>query len=192
MTDIEIEAGGKVDVEKAFWLLAYDLKTEHIHKLPKKDREWLARKRVSVWYELRYRFKCAPVQKSLYVIRDRQLLDVLKAKVEEWIAEYAKHGYPANIKVFPIATTDQGYQTFKDMEFEFLMDWLGGMDKSMKKFNASRPPSKRFIGDMKRKLELVESIMKEDFNKQYSRYHEGEDHVQLLHDRIMELSQWAK
>jgi len=175
---------------KKMWLVAYDLKTEQMKGLTEKQKLWLANQRYKIWLKLRFKYNCVPLQKSLWLLRDESLRDELAKKIEKWKAEYKAKGFDVLFEIFPIATTEVGYKTFKDFEFDFLMEWLASIERSLDKQKEKSKPSYRVLLNIKKKLELIEMILDEDF-KDDKRYNEASDTIMILQDKLGEL-EWRK
>jgi hypothetical protein len=72
------------------------------------------------------------LQKSLYRIHPDHL-DAVKDKVELWLREYEEMGFQARIKVFPIATNQEGYKTFLSMQIDSVFEKMTGQEELIEK-----------------------------------------------------------
>jgi len=156
------------------WLIAYDLTSENQKRMDKDLKKWVASKRALVWYHLRMTLKLRPIQQSLWMMRD----DAKKDKVEEYITQtktqYKAKGLEVLFEMFRISTNDAGMNTFDQWEYQFLMEWLGNLDKSLAKTTTLTSKGKY---DASRKIELIEGIANEDFK--------GKEPFNLLTDMLM-------
>jgi hypothetical protein len=72
------------------------------------------------------------LQKSLYRIHPAYL-DEVRDKVEQWLREYKDMGFQARMKVFPIATNEEGYKTFLSMQVDSIFEKLLGQAELIEK-----------------------------------------------------------
>lgn len=172
--------------ESPLWLIAYDVESENSKALKPNERDWLRSQRVSIWYDLRFKFKCVPIQNSMWLIRDEKSKNALEKLKNEWLEEYKKGNFKALIEIFPILTNDAGYKTFKQWEFDFILDWLGKIEKSLVKAKeVSRIGRKNLQAHIK-KIQLLETILKEDFDDSYPNWNLAQDTLVMVWDILNE------
>lgn len=169
------------------WLLGYDLRSEHGDKLTDAQKAFLGRMRGHIWHELRYTYKCAPLQHSLWLIRDKDTYEKLEVQVQTWLKEYETNGFSGTIQVFPSRTTDEGRKVFQNWELNFLMEWLASVEESCERLNEKQSFAKKDLGALRDKVDLIETIMTEDFGKSHDRWQEMSHQLQIASDRINEL-----
>lgn len=150
--------------EEPLWLIFYDVQSENSERLKESERDWLRSQRVEIWYKLRYTYKCVPLQHSVWLIRGEDTESKLAKLAEEWRGEYARNNFSAHISIFPIKTTEEGYKSFKAMEFDFILEWLGKIEKSLKKGLDSGKIGKKNVQAHGKKVQLLGNIINEDFD----------------------------
>jgi len=175
---------------KEVWLFAYDLATEQIAGLDKDTKHWLEAKRVNIWYQLRFTFRCARLQKSLWLVRDLKQLNKLQQIAGEWLQEYRSKGFSGVlIEIFPIGTTEQGYGTFMEWEVDCIFAWMREIEECIeKRIQGKIFNDKQFHNTTERKLELLTDIITEDC-KTHKRYKEAESQLLILHDKLYKMGQ---
>lgn len=167
------------------WLIFYDLQSENSKGLTPEQKAWLRNKRVDVWYKLRWIHNCVPLNMSVWLIRDAQEQEKLQNKKTEWIEAYSQKGFYAHISIFPIKTTDEGYTSFKKMEFDFCLEWLGKLDKALTKaVEKGEGLNKKNIQAHQKKFELLSRIIYEDFDRTYPDWNEAIDTLNALDQKI--------
>ena len=120
--------------EQPIWLIFYDVQSENSKSLKGTEQDWLRSERVEIWYKLRYVYKCVPLQHSVWLIRGEETTHVKLEKLkDEWLEAYKANNFTAHISIFPVKTTDEGYKSFKVMEFDFILEWLGKIEKALNK-----------------------------------------------------------
>jgi hypothetical protein len=176
--------------EKPMWFIAYDVESENSKSLKPNEKDWLRTQRVSIWYILRFRYKCVPIQNSLWLIRDQHSKDELEKQKDAWLAEYAKLNFKALIEIFPIQTNEAGYKTFKSWEFEFILEWLGKIEKSLVKARDVGKIAKKNIQAHTKKIQLLENILKEDFDDSFPNWNLAQDCLVNVWDMVNEVRQY--
>src|SRR5512136_484879 len=116
-------------MKQALWMIAYRVESENSKQLKPKQRDWLRSQRVAIWYALRYKHKCVPIQRSLWLIRSKQAREELEKAKDLWLAAYKQYNYNAHIEIFPVQTNEIGYRTFKQWEFDSVVEWLQKMNE---------------------------------------------------------------
>lgn len=175
----EVEAYGE-----QLWLIFYDVQSENSEHLKKAEQDWLRSERVSIWYSLRYIYKCVPLQHSVWLIRGENQEKVLEDKKNEWLNEYKSHEFTAHIEIFPIKTTDVGYRSFKHMEFEFILEWLGTIEKSLNKGLNVGKIGKKNVQAHTKKIQLLGNILNEDFDATYEGWKLAQDQLGIVQDLL--------
>lgn len=175
--------------EEPIWLVFYDVQSENSKLLKPEEQDWLRSERVEIWYKLRYTHKCVPLQHSVWLIRGEKTHQTLEALKDEWLDEYHKHNFHAMISIFPIKTTDEGYKSFKLMEFDFILEWLGKIEKALTKaINVGKIGKKNVQAHMK-KIQLLGNILNEDFDDSFPNWKLAQDSLMSVQDLLHQAMQ---
>ena len=166
------------------WFIAYDVESENSKHLKPKERDWLRAYRVSIWYLLRHKYKCVPIQNSLWLIRQEQTKKELEKDKDRWLADYKARDFRALIEIFPIQTNEVGYKTFKGWEFEFILEWLGKIEKALIKANDVGKINKKSIQAHTKKIELLGNILHEDFDENFPNWKLAQDELGAIQDLL--------
>jgi hypothetical protein len=184
------------DFEKLLYILAYDVPSENIKHLPKTERTFLNSKRWFIRDQLRFRFGCAMLQKSLYRVPDTAV-QALTAQVDKWRDEYSERGYEAKLRVFPIGTTDVGYAAFIDMEYDCLMAWLTSIEELLQQAITDKSIQQKALREHKDKARVLTAVIDQDFgtgsadyNKK--RYKDLKEELDFVLDAIGQVESVAK
>lgn len=149
------------DKEVSFF--SYDLRSENIKHLTKEQKDKIANIRVKIWYKIRYYYKLRPINMSLYLIPDKNIIPKLKVDMEKWILEYSSFNLKPLMNIITIKTDNIGYSTFREMEKAFLMEWLSEIIDNIEKTQKKGKMNKQKIAVYNKKLQLIEDIVNEDF-----------------------------
>lgn len=173
------------------WMLGYDLRSEHGAELSDAQKSFLSRMRSHIWHELRYKYKCAPIQHSLWLVRGEKTYTALKDQVKAWVKEYEDNGFKGTIQTFPAKTTKEGMDVFRNWELNFLLEWLAGVEESCERLSEKGTWTKRELTTLLEKVDLIENIMTEDFGKDHVRWREMSHQIQIANDRVREMKSKA-
>lgn len=168
---------------RGMWLVAYDLRSSRAANIDDADRAWVESQRVKIWMELRYKYKCSPLQQSLWLVRDPATLDQLKNQLEIWRNLYEARGYPVRLMMVPIQTDDEGYKGFKEMELDFLLSWITTIHKQLDKVANTHKLSKKQHRLNEEKVQLVWDVIKDDFSD-HERFKEASSLILMAKDKI--------
>lgn len=169
---------------EALWLIFYDVQSENSKNLKPDEQDWLRSQRVEIWYALRYLYKCVPLQHSVWLIRGENTEVVLEKRRQEWLSQYSQHNFTAHIEIFPVKTTDAGYKSFKHMEFEFIVEWLGKIEKALTKAIDSGKIGKKNVQAHKKKIELLGKVLSEDFDETSPNWKLAQDNLGIVQDLL--------
>lgn len=170
--------------EEPIWLFFYDVQSENSKSLKPEQAEWLRSERVEIWYKLRYKYRCVPLQFSVWLIRGEDTHKELEQLREQWLNEYARNNFMAHISIFPVKTTEEGYRSFKVMEFEFILEWLGKIEKALTKaLNMGKINKKNVQAHMK-KIQLLGNILNEDFDDTFPNWKLAQDTMGNVQDLL--------
>ena len=167
--------------EEPIWLIFYDVQSENSKHLKASEQDWLRSMRVEIWYKLRYTYKCVPLQHSVWLIRGDVTHEKLEKLKDDWLAEYASHDFSAHISIFPVKTTDEGYASFKKMEFDFILEWLGKIEKSLTKGLQGKIAKKNVQAHTK-KIQLLGNILNEDFDDTFPNWKLAQDELVMVQE----------
>lgn len=178
--DIKPEAYGE-----ALWLIFYDLQSENGEALTEDEADWLRSERVGIYYDLRWRYHCVPLNMSVWLIRGEDThIQLEKARIG-WLEEYQKHKFSANISIFPVKTNEEGYQSFKKMEFDFIVQWLGIIEKALiRASNREAKIKRKNLQAHQKKLQLLSKILHEDFDDTYPEWKLAMDSLAMVDDLL--------
>jgi hypothetical protein len=170
--------------DKGMWLIAYDLRSSRASNISENDRAWVESQRVKIWLELRHKYKCSPIQQSLWLVRDKQTMEQLQQQLDIWRKLYEARGYPVRLAMLPLQTDADGFRTFMEMELDFLLQWLTsvvkGLDKNIK---SGKVVQKKQLRLFETKVYLLQEILDEDFGK-HSRYGEIKGVIGIALDKL--------
>ena len=169
--------------EEPIWLIFYDVQSENSKHLKPSEQDWLRSMRVEIWYKLRYTYRCVPLQHSVWLIRGEETHEKLEVLKDDWLGEYASHNFSAHISIFPVKTTDEGYKSFKMMEFDFIIEWLGKIEKSLTKGLESKIAKKNVQAHTK-KIQLLGNILNEDFDDTFPNWKLAQDQLFNVQDLL--------
>jgi len=184
------------EFEKLLYILAYDVPSENIKHLPKTERTFLNSKRWFIRDQLRFKFGCAMLQKSLYRVPDTAV-QALTLQVDKWREEYNERGYEAKLRVFPIGTTDVGYAAFIDMEYDCLRAWLTSIEELLQQAITDKVIQQKALREHKDKARVLGAVIDQDFGKgapEYDakRYKELKEEMDFVLDAIGRVESVAK
>lgn len=166
------------------WLIFYDVQSENSKNLKEAEQDWLRSQRVEIWYKLRYTYRCVPLQHSVWLVRGEQTHHALEELTEQWLHEYQSHNFEAHISIFPIKTTDEGYNSFKEMEFSFILEWLGKIEKALVKARDLGKIGKKNAQAHTKKIQLLGNILNEDFDDSYTNWKLAQDELGIVQDLL--------
>jgi len=165
-----------------WFLLAYDLPSRFNNALSADQKKWANDMSVKICYQLRFKHKCRPIQYSLWRVSESQL-DAIDNAIREWLEEYRKNGLDAKIQVFPFHSSDEGYRILEDLEMNFLLEWLGSIQKIAEKMKERRKGSKTQASQLRRKASLIETALNEDL-RHHTQYEECNDALMIVYDLL--------
>lgn len=174
-----------VKTEKQWYLLAYDLPSRFNNSLTAEQKKWANEMSVKICYQLRFTYKCRPIQYSLWRVSEEQLEDVEKG-IQDWLLEYQKQGLEAKIQVFPFRSSEEGYEVLEDLEIGFLLEWLGKIQKIAEGMREKRRASKTQASQLRRKSSLIEIALNEDL-KHHKRHEECNDALMIVYDLLSDV-----
>jgi hypothetical protein len=152
------------EFDRLVFILAYDVPSENIKRLSQTERTFLNSKRWFIRDQLRFKFGCAMLQKSLYRVPE-DMVATLTVQVDKWREEYNERGYEAKLRVFPIGTTDVGYAAFIDMEYDCIMAWLTSIEELLLKAISDASIQQKALREHKDKARVLGTVIDKDFGK---------------------------
>lgn len=167
------------------WFVAYDLKSEFTKNLKTDEKKWIETKRVSIWYALRYKYGCVPIQKSLWLVRDKKKLEKIKQDIERWKGEYEERGISVLLEIFSAYMDEKGISVIENFEFELMMEWIGKIFEKLDKMVENDEITNAKLNRILKRVELIEIVVNEDF-KTHERYDEIMDLIQEIQNRVFE------
>jgi hypothetical protein len=178
------------------FILAYDVPSENIKHLPKAERNFLNSKRWFIRDQLRFKYGCAMLQKSLYRVPETAV-EALTAEVDKWREEYNERNYEAKLRVFPIGTTDVGYAAFIDMEYDCIRAWLTSIEELLQSAIEDKSIQQKALREHKDKARVLGAIVEQDFGKSSAtfdskRYKELKEEMDFVLDAIGRVESVAK
>lgn len=184
------------DFDRAMYILAYDVPSENIRHLSKAERNFLNSKRWFIRDQLRFKYGCAMLQKSLYRVPETAV-EALTAEVEKWKDEYAEAHYEAKMRVFPIGTTEVGYAAFVDMEYDCIRAWLTSIEELLQEAIKTKSIQQKALREHKDKARVLGAIVEQDFGKSTAdfdskRYKELKEEMDFVLDAIGRVESVAK
>lgn len=192
-------------LEAQQWWIAYDLPSEYLNKAKPSEKAWLLNTRSSIWWTLRFKFRCVRLQNSIWRLPDpdRQIptpdgkstiskLDHLKRAIADWETLYKNHGFPCTFAVFPIATNEEGSKTFAQWECDMLLEWAESIAESIEGIRNAKRTTKKAHRTLMGKLELIGLALNEDVGKTSPRWKEISDVLLALQDDLDEVKVYAK
>lgn len=170
-----------LDLEEGMYILAYDVPSENIKRLPESDKRMLASRRNYIRAQLFYVYGCPRLQNSLYRVSE-QTVEAVKARVAEWAAWYDEKGFKAKLRLFPIGLNQEGYQTFLEMENDTILGWLTEIEELFKGYIDKKEIKQKALDENIKKIQVLESIIYEHFGPQSKDF--DKKRFDTLHDEL--------
>ena len=126
-----------------------------------------------------------PLQHSVWLIRGEETTHVKLEKLkDEWLEAYKANNFTAHISIFPVKTTDEGYKSFKVMEFDFILEWLGKIEKALNKALTVGKIGKKNVQAHTKKVQLLGNILNEDFDEQFPNWKLAQDSLYVVQEAL--------
>jgi hypothetical protein len=166
--------------DKNIKFLSYDLRSENIKNLTNEQKGEIAKIRTKIYYTIKYKYRMRIINESLYLIPEKTNLEVLKMDIEKWNNEYQKFNLTPLIRIIEIMTNQEGYQTFKELEKSFLLEWLSGINETLDKHIKDNHITKNKFNQISKKIQLISDIINEDFKGDI----ELNDYLLIAYDKL--------
>jgi len=168
--------------------LSYDLRSENINSLTQEQKREIAKLRTKIYYTIKYKYKMRIINESLYLIPDKVNLEVLKLDIEKWNNEYQKFGLNPLIRIIEIMTNEIGFQTFRELEKSFLLEWLNSINETLDKHIKDNHITKNKFNQISKKIQLISDIINEDFKGDI----ELNDYLLIAYDKLnnIQIKEW--
>jgi len=184
------------------YLFEYDLPSafKNTHKdtleisaqYTKKQAEFFRELRNKTMFALRFKLRAIKNLYSSWFINE-DMLESAQKFAEELRAELIKEGFSdraEKVRIIPIVTTVEGYQTYEQRKEEFFLEFLGESQKTIDKGVKDKNLSESLLWRVKKASEIV-SMLKETLKdkSKKSRYNEIVDSLTMLDDSIARYEQ---
>lgn len=184
------------DLDQVMYIFAYDVASENKRSLSSTDKKLLATKRHLIRDELRYKYGCSPLQKSLWRVNE-SAVDAVTAKSEEWLAWYLSRSFKCKMKLFPIGLDEVGYKTFLEMEFDTMMGWIAGLQENMAEYLSEGAINQKTLNETTQKIQVIDSIAHDHFgphskDKDLPKFNQISDELKFLRDTVMRIQAQCK
>jgi len=181
-----------------FWVLRCDMK---IAKTSAKFvRRWpisrirvlfdLVRKQVALtqfFAKLRLNYDCVPIRKSLWLFRSVRGRERLERDIDRLRGPLSSVGFDASLEVVRLVGIQSGARPFRELELEFILQWLSDLDERVDKSLCERYPSAEILPYVEKKLELLEGVLKEDFPNGTERSRDASNMITMISNKILDL-----
>jgi len=165
-------------------LLAYDVASENQKGLNDDLKKKLANLRSGIYYALKHKYNCFPLQHSLWRIHDPKRIPEIKEAIKEWKEQYKQLGFEhVKIEIFKMGLDDVGYEAFIELEAALLLEWLNGIVE-----NLEEKRDKISKGAMRltmKRLDLASEILADLTDSK--RFNEISDVLELAYDIAHEI-----
>lgn len=169
------------------WLLSYEVRSKGLKGLAFKTKLWLAVHRLRVWVFLRFKYGCIPLQKALWLIKRPENVEALEREIAHWGDVFRSKGFQVDMETFMLQDTRGDMETFKRLEMEFILQWLGDIDERLDAAIESQRISEASFILLKRRAELLEVILREDFHREYAHFNRAYGMVMTAYDKLMQI-----
>jgi len=181
-----------------FWVLRCDLRTgktsaRFARKWPiSKFMAWfdLIRKQFALtefFAKLRFRYDCVPVRRSLWLFRSVRGRESLDREIDHLRNRLSSVGLEASLEVVQMLGVKSGAQPFKELEMEFILQWLSNLDERLDSSLRGGYPEKEIVPHVERKLELLEVVLKEDFPEETERSKDADNMLTIISNKLLDL-----
>ncbi len=168
-------------------LLSYEIKPKKLGILDLGTRLWLARRRLSIWINLRLRYHCLPIKKTLWLIREPRNLEFLDQEIARWEEEFRRRGFTLAMDTLTLRGVSETHEKFKSLEMEFIIQWLGNIDEKLDSALRDRKIGQSSLSQIESEIELIELILREEFHKDFDQYNRAYGMVMIAYDKLMDL-----
>ena len=169
---------------KALYTIEYDLPRES-NNFDKETNYFVRMIRNKVVFMLKFKLHAIRNLDSSWFI-DENVLDKATELLNQVKKEYASHNPPFNmdrrIRIIPILTTNEGYESYEDKKAEFLLQFLNEAIQKVEKGVADEIMSESILWRCKKTVEIVESIAESLTN--HEQYKVIQDTIVMLVDSI--------
>jgi len=181
-----------------FWVLRCDMK---IAKTSAKFvRRWpisrvrvlfdLVRKQVALtqfFAKLRLNYDCVPIRRSLWLFRSVRGRERLERDIDRLRGPLSSVGFDASLEMVRLVGIRSGARPFRELEMEFILQWLSDLDERVDKSLRERYPGVEIVPYVERKLELLEGVLKEDFPNGTERSRDASNMITMISNKILDL-----
>lgn len=169
---------------QAIYTVEYDLPRSSV-KFDKKTNQFLRSQRNKMTFMLKYKLRAIKNLDSSWFI-DEKVLDKTEAFLNLMKHEYLNHKPSFNmdkrIRIIPILTTTEGFESYEDKKVEFLLQFLNESLEKVEKGLSDEIMSETILWRCKKSIEIVESIS--DSLKQHAQHKLIQDTLIMLADSI--------
>jgi len=168
---------------EALYALEYDLPSNYLQKIDKKTKQFLEFMRWKMVYQLKYKLRAIRNLNSSWFIDGERLNDA-EEFVESMKQQYASKGFNMDkkIRIIPILTTTEGFQSYEDKKAEFLLEFLHESLEKVEKGLSDEIMSEPILWRCKKSVEIVESI--KETLQYHAEYKLINDTISMLTDKI--------
>jgi len=177
----------------AIYQIIYDFPSPSKY-FSKEVNEFLKSLRNTLNYVLKWNLEAIQYLESCWIINEEQLksannlLSKIIDKYNEKALDYnlselfGNRGIEKQIKIFPIFTTDEGFEHYEDRKIEFMLEFIMENIKAIDKGLKEKRINHDILWRSKKAYEIV-NILK-DSQKTHNRFNEVKDRLSNLYDKI--------
>lgn len=180
---------------EVIYLFEYDIPSAFVNShtntiskgYTKEQSEFFREVRNKLMYALKFNLNAVKNLYSSWFITEDKLGE--SEKIANQVREdLIKHGFSdkaEKVRIIPILTTIEGYQTYEQRKEEFFLEFLGDSQKTIDKGNKDKKLSDSLLWRIKKSAEIVDTLKEtlKDKSKK-TRYNEIVDCLTTLEDSI--------
>jgi len=181
---------------EAIWLFEYDIPSAIKNQHGKNVKERISQKfsleqakklvKLKNWLSFQLKFKLHATRNlysSWFISQNNlELAETVAKKLRSELEAIGLHEYANKVRIIPIFTTEEGYESFMDRKAEFLLEFIGEATEKVEKGIKDGFMSESALWRCKKTLEVAEAIKEE--LKDHERYNELVDSIAILDDLI--------
>jgi len=155
-------------------------------------RTWfdLVRKQFALtgfYANLRFRYDCVPVRRSLWLFRSVRGREGFQREMDRLRGRLSSVGLDASLDVVQMIGVESGAQPFRELELEFILQWLSNLDERLDSGLREGFAGREMVPYVERKLELLETVLRDDFPEETARSRDATNMVTALSNKLLDL-----
>jgi len=174
--------------EPSILLLSYRTNSKGSKKRSLKIRLWLRLQMLKVWLSLRFKYGCTPLQKPIWLVKKLEKREALEEDIARWENMFRVKGFEFEMELFTTYYSLRARETFKRLKMDFIIQWLSKIDEELDVALKDLKITESSFDLIERRVELLESVLCEDFEKDYDQFERAYSMVMIAYDKLKELS----